>query len=331
MPDHDALDREEMIPQYPEAPRVTVIVPAWGVAEHLGEALASLQGQTMEHWQAIVVDDGDAAAVAGAVAPFSDDPRIRLLVTDNAGASTARNRGIATAQTPFVSMLDGDDRYRPDYLERMLAAAEAAPEIGFVTCDARMFGIPEFEGRIFSESHPQQGEIMLERVIRREVYVFGSCLVRREALAQVGGYDPQLRAAEDLDLWIRILAAGWQAALVPLPLVEYRRRAGSLSADTLLLARADRQMYTKTVAALAGRPEQEAARAMLARCDNALNIEEGLEAIAAGRTREGLAMIRDSDLPRRSRKWRLAMAAFRVVPALAGPALRLYIRRHPFG
>jgi glycosyltransferase involved in cell wall biosynthesis len=310
-------------------PSVSIIIPAFGAAQWIGEALGSLQAQTVADWEALVVDDGDRA-IAEAIRPFAADARIQLVETGHGGASAARNHGIARARAPFVAMLDGDDRYRPDYVELMLAAIRADPALGFVTCDARLFGAPQFDGKLFSQVEPQTGDIDLERVVRGDYKIFGSSTVRREVLAEVGGYDEALHSAEDMDLWIRILAAGWRAARVDRPLVEYRRRAGSLSANSLSLSRAGVSMYEKTVRLLAGRPEEPAAREMLARAQQRLRGEEGLAAIVLGRTKEGLALIRTSDLPRRSPKWRLALAAFRLFPPLAKPVLRFYSRRHPF-
>lgn len=314
----------------PDEPTVTVIIPAWGAAGFVGETVASLQAQTRGDWQAIVIDDGDRR-LAAALRPFEADARIRLLETENGGPSAARNRGIAASTTPFVSMLDGDDRYRADYLERMLAAFDADPDLAFVTCDAIMFGSPTFDGRIFSHSHPQAGPITLERVIRREFNVCGGSMVRREVMEKAGGYDERLRSAEDFDLWIRILEHGWRGGLVPKPLIEYRRRAGSLSASSASLARYDVQNFAQAAERLAGRPEQAAAREMLAKAENQLRIEQGLAQALEGRTREGVALLRRTDLARRSLKWRLAMTTFQLFPALAGPVLRLYMRGHPFG
>lgn len=312
-------------------PTVAVIVPAWGAGDYLGETLASLQRQTRGDWEAIVIDDGDTARVAAAVAPFADDPRVRLLATDNEGPSAARNRGIAASAAPFVSMLDGDDRYREDYLELMIPELARDPQLGFVTCDAIMFGNPAFAGKLFSSLQLQTGPITLERVIRREFNVVGGSMVRREVLEAVGGYDETLRSAEDLDLWIRILEGGWRAAKVDAPLVQYRRRAGSLSSTSLSMARWDCENFRRAVARLEGKPEQAAAREMLVVAENQLRIEQGIAAIVEGRRREGLRLLRGSDVARSSIKWRLAMAAFRLFPPLAGPVLRFYMRGHAFG
>jgi glycosyltransferase involved in cell wall biosynthesis len=312
------------------APKVTVIIPAWGAGDYVGETLASLQAQTLSAWEAVVIDDGDTDRVAQAVKPFATDARIRLLATDNAGLAAARNRGIATATTPFVSILDGDDRYKADYLERMLATLESDQALGFVTCDAVMFGTPAFEGKLFSSLQPQNGPITLERVIRREFNVVGACMVRREALDAVGGYDTRMGSAEDLDLWFRLLEAGWQAALVPTPLLEYRRRAGSLSATSLSMARWGYKAFAHAVERLEGRSEQAAARQMLAKALDKLQIESGIAAITEGRSREGFRTLRSTSIASQSTKWRIALAAFRLFPPLLRPILGMSQRRGPF-
>lgn len=311
-------------------PAISVIVPAWGVASYLGEALASLQAQTRDDWEAIVVDDGDTDAVAAAFAPFAADPRMRLLQTDNAGLAAARNRGIAAARAPRIALLDGDDRYRPNYLATMSALLDADDRIGFVTCDARLFGTPAFEGKLFSQLEPQAGAITLERVMRREFKVFGAATVRRGALDAVGGYDATLRSAEDLDLWIRLLEAGWRGVSAGEPLYEYRRRAASLSAASLSLARWVKQVYANAAERLSERPERAVALEMLAEADNRLRIEEGTAALLAGEARRGVSLLRSTDIAGRSAKWRAAMALFRLAPPLAVPAMRFYMRGHPF-
>ena len=110
------------------APRVAVIVPAYGVAHLVGEALRSLRAQTLGEWECGVIDDGAPDDVAGAVAPYLADPRIRFLATDNRGVGAARNRAIAATSAPYLTLLDGDDLLRPRYLDRCVAALDADPE-----------------------------------------------------------------------------------------------------------------------------------------------------------------------------------------------------------
>jgi len=311
-------------------PAVSIIIPAYGVAHLVGEALRSVQAQTREDWEAIVVDDGAPDDVAGAVAPFlAADPRIRLLQTDNGGLATARNRGIAAARADRIALLDGDDRFRPGYVEKMMAALDADPRLGFVTCDAVFFGMADREGRRFSDYEPQVPPITLEKVIERQFNVFGLSTVRREAIDSVGGYEGSLRSSEDLDFWVRLLAAGWPAGYVAEPLCEYYRRPGSLSANAVGLARSNVAAYERFVALLAGRPERAAAERRLTIQRRKLALEEGEELCLSGRSAEGVRMLHAADAHLQSPRWAMAMRAMRLFPPIAGPLIRLSRNSNP--
>ncbi|HET8613358.1 MAG TPA: glycosyltransferase [Sphingomonas sp.] len=304
------------------APAISVIVPAWGVAHLVGEALASLQAQSFADWEAIVVDDGAPDDVAGAVAPFAAaDPRIRFLPTPHGGVSAARNRALAAARAPLIALLDGDDRLLPDYLAKMIAAISADPGLGLVSCDALYTGRPAREGRPFSHYSPQIGEPTLAAVIERRFNIFIAAMIRREAIGQAGGFDEALARSEDLDLWLRILSAGWRAAYVPEPLAIYRRRAGSLTTETLQLCRSTVQVYEKAARALAGRPEAALAAAMARRCEAQAAWIEGEDRVIAGEVRAGLDLLRAAHAERRSPRWRMMMPLFNAMPPIARPLL----------
>jgi GT2 family glycosyltransferase len=305
------------------SPAVSVIVPAWGVAHLVGEALKSLQAQQFTDWEAIVVDDGAPDDVAGAVAPFAaSDSRIRFLGTDNVGVSAARNRAIAASRAPLIALLDGDDQYRPDYLERMVATIRAAPDLGLVSCDATYTGQPSREGRRFSEYHAQAGAPTLAALLDRRFNVFVAAIMRRETFEAAGGFDESLPGAEDFDLWIRILEQGWRVAQVPEPLAIYRRRPGSLSSATRQLRLSTARVYETAATRLAGRPEAAIASAMAEQMRLEARWVEGEELVIAGRISAGLRLLEDSRASRRSRRWRMMMGLFRAVPPLAGPVLR---------
>lgn len=306
------------------APRVVVVVPAYGVAHLLAETLASLQAQGFQDWEAVVVDDGAPDDVAAAFAPFAADRRLRLLRTDNRGLATARNRAIAVSSAPFIALLDGDDLYRPDYLARMMAAIEADAGLGFVSCDAIMFGDRRFAGRRYSEDYAMAGTVTLERVLDRDVSVLVASVIRRSAFDEVGGFDGALRSAEDLDLWIRLLAAGWRAAILPDALVRYRRRSGSLSTQPRGMIAASVQVYRKAAASLTGRAEAEVARRLLAHYTERLRWIDGQSAVLRGEVPAGLRQLAGAE--RLSPRWRLALWVMRLAPWSAGSLMRLRSR-----
>lgn len=301
-------------------PALSVIVPAYGVGAMLYDALASLEAQSITDWEAIVIDDGDPSVIDH-FAAFASDIRFRLLQTDNGGIAVARNRAIAAARAPLITLLDGDDRLTPDYMATMLAHMAENPRLGFITCDARYFGEGR-TGRRFSEFQPQVLPITLERVLTRQFNVFICCTLRRDALASINGFDPTLRSAEDFDLWIRLLGAGWPGDCIAEPLAHYRRRAGSLSSDTIGLLTASLAVYRHAAARFADRPEGDIARRTLAETEALLLIELGIEDLRSGSIRSGLASLRQSGVHRRSRKWALAMTAIALFPPLAGPLIR---------
>jgi glycosyltransferase involved in cell wall biosynthesis len=299
------------------SPAISVIVPAYGVAHLLHEALQSLQAQDFADWEAIVIDDGAPDDVAAAFAPFASDSRFRLIQTDNGGIAAARNRAIARARAPLIAFLDGDDLYQPDYLSTMTAAIAADPAIGFVTCDAVYFGTPAREGQPFSKYSAQSGPLTLDRVLSRKFNVFIGCVLRRVAFDQIGGFDTSLQSAEDLDLWIRLLETGWTGACVRRPLCRYRRRPGSLSWSKLSLLTSAEQVYRNAAARLTSRPEGATATRMLDAVRREISWIEGEELIRAGRAREGIAVLTGAGADRRSLRWRLAMPLMRIAPPLA--------------
>lgn len=307
-------------PPVETGPLVSVIVPAFGLAHLVGETLDSIVAQRFENWEAIVVDDGAPDDVAGAVARFGHDRRIRLLQTENAGLPAARNRAIAVARGEYIALLDGDDLYEPDYLARMTTVITADPALGFVTCDATYFGASRV-GERFSAHIAQSDPISLERLLRRDFNVFIASLIRRSAIDAVGGFDPSLRSAEDFDLWVRLMESGWGAAYVNAPLSRYRRRAGSMSSNTAALLRSVAQVYTNAEARLAGRPEADVAREMRASVERDLACVEGQEMVLAGHRRAGLRRLREGKPWQRSTKWYLVMPIISALPVLARPVL----------
>lgn len=303
------------------AAAMTIVIPAYGVTDMLADALDSVLAQDRSDWRAIVVDDGDRR-VAPYAGPYLADPRITFLQTDNGGLPTARNRAIAAASTPYVALLDGDDMLEPDFVSAMIAAIEASPTIGFATGDATFFGADRV-GERFSSYCAQALPATLDRVIRREFNVFGLTAMRREAIEGIGGFDTSLKSSEDLDAWIRLLAAGWELAYVPRPLARYRRRAGQMSGNVPVMLRTAHAVMDKARRDLAGRPEAAAAEEMCVAIERDMAVEDAFRRIAAGDRSAGVADLIRLGVGDRSPRWRRALRLMRVAPFLAPLLLKI--------
>lgn len=311
-------------------PKVSVIIPAYDIAQFLPAALHSVQRQTMGDFEALIIDDGSTDDISAVVTPFLADSRFRLITKPNGGVSSARNLGLAQARASIVSMLDGDDLYRNTYLERMLARLTAEPAVDFVTCDAVSFGLAANNGERFSDRYAQGEPITLERYLRREVAVISSSMVRKTALENIGGYDETLREAEDLDLWLRLLSSGAVGGLVADILVEYRRRPHSLSQSTARLMHSTAATYAKVIAASndAGVTALANARRNIAQSHG--DFEAGVDLALFGQDnasiQQGIKLMRQSRFKSGNAKWSAAFIAFSCLPVLARPALARYRR-----
>src|SRR5262249_47743905 len=104
-------------------PFFSVIIPVYNRAEALRGAIASVQAQTCQDFEIVVVDDGSRDDPAATVAAIGD-PRIRLFRQENAGGGAARNRAMDEAWGRFIAPLDSDDIFLPHHLATMKALLE---------------------------------------------------------------------------------------------------------------------------------------------------------------------------------------------------------------
>lgn len=207
-------------------PALSVLIPAYNDASTIGEAIESVLTQRPAPAEVIVSDDGSEDDLERVLAAFHG--RIRLVSGPNRGLATARNRAAAVASGSLLGLLDADDVWLPGRAAALLEVAAARPDLSIITTDAWVTqdGAPDpasYYGLRHFEIDDQ------EEYILRENFVFGAGAIRARALADVGGYAPEVRWAEDWDLWLRMIHSGHRAGMVRVPLYEYRRRTGSLS------------------------------------------------------------------------------------------------------
>jgi hypothetical protein len=280
--------------------------------------------QTLPDWECVVIDDGAPDDVAGAVAPYLHDPRIRFLATDNRGVGAARNRAIAACSAPYLTLLDGDDLLRPDYFTRVVAALEADPAARVATCNGRVFGAVPRE-RLCVDARQGTGDGVtgsLGDVLDRSFNVYIGSTFRRADWAAAGGFDESMTHCEDFDFWVRLMMLGGHARYVDAVLGEYRVRPGSASASAAKMIRGNLRVYEKALAALREGPEAGICHRLIAENHAQLAFEEALLQVAAGDVGRGLPALRKAHRGQGGPAWALAFALWRVAPSLAPPMLR---------
>jgi hypothetical protein len=208
-------------------PRVSVVTPTRDRHDMLPGALASALGQREVDLEVIVVDDGSDPPVSDGLV---SDPRLRVARHDSpAGVSAARNTGIERSRAPWIAFLDDDDLWAPDKLTSQLNAAEAAGAAwaygGDVTVDHDL--------RVISgESPPSPIVVMADLESYNSVPAGASnVIVRADALATAGPFDPSLKTSEDWDMWIRLARCCGTPAAVSRPLVACRMHSSNVLPD----------------------------------------------------------------------------------------------------
>ena len=215
---------------------ITAVVACFNYGAYLGEALASLLGQAGGAPRIIVVDDGsDDPATLAALETLPAG--VELVRQPNRGAGAARNAGLERASTPYVIVLDADDRLAPGALTALRAPLDADPALGFAYGTMRFFG--DWEGELRFPAYDPYA--LLYR------HTIGlSALARRELIVATGGFDPAFEQFEDWELWVSALGHGWRGRQVEAVTLEYRRHGASkLAADRAAYRRAFRRLRAK--------------------------------------------------------------------------------------
>lgn len=198
-----------------ELPPVSVIVPAFNEGAVIGAAIESLLALDYPTYEIIVIDDGsrdDTLAAASRWEGHGGVP-VRVFSQPNAGKATALNLGILNARYPFLFCMDSDSTVEPDCLRR--AAVHMEDEtVGAVAGNVkvknrgslltRLQALEYIEG--LNMPRRAQGFVAAVNIVPGPVGLF-----RREALEDVGFYDTDT-FAEDADLTLKLISAGWKIA-----------------------------------------------------------------------------------------------------------------------
>lgn len=211
-------DFDPLIQGEAPAPTVTIITPTYNRAHLLPRALDSALRQTFEDFELLVIDDGSTDSTPRLVEEYlTRDPRIRYLVQpENRGVSAARNRGFREGRGRYFALLDSDDEWLEQKLERQVSAfSKLPPEVGLLYSAVETVGP---DARIDRPSH--RGDLSRTLLLRNVIHGTSSVLLRREAVAATGFFDEGIPAIEDWDYWIR-LAARFRIDYLPDVLARY--------------------------------------------------------------------------------------------------------------
>ena len=206
-------------------PTVSVVIPAYNVADLIGATLDSVLEQTYHDFEIIVVDDGSTDSTREVVATYGEP--VRYVRKVNGGSASARNRGIQEARGTYVAFLDADDLWRPTKLEVQMQEHLADPALAWSYTDSYLVDA-ESGTIIFRRSHVRdrpEGDV-LDALLKGNFIAPSTTVVEHRVFDEVGVFDESSlhRISEDWDLWMRI-AARYPVRFIGTPLVETRQHA----------------------------------------------------------------------------------------------------------
>lgn len=204
---------------------VTVITPSYNTARFIAETIRSVQAQTYQHWEMIIVDDCSSDDTDAIVKPFvENDERIKYVKNEqNAGAAMSRNKALRMARGKWIAFLDSDDLWMPEKLEHQLK---------FMVDNYYHFSYHEYEE--MGEDSISTGVKVsgIKKVSKHRMYAFcwPGCLTvmyDRDCLGELQIYD--IKKNNDYAMWLKLIAKA-DCYLLSECLAKYRRgRIGSVS------------------------------------------------------------------------------------------------------
>ena len=188
---------------------VTVVIPLYNKGQCIGRALDSIFRQTFQNFEVVVVDGGSEDDGPEVVFRYGD-PRVRFLLQEGKGVSSARNQGIQAARSSFVAFLDADDEWLPGHLQTLLELRERYPKAGayaaaWKVCSTggnieritlRRVPPPPWEGLL--PSYFTAAPLSYQPVWTSAVGI------PKHVLKEIGCFPPSISIGEDLITWFKI-------------------------------------------------------------------------------------------------------------------------------
>ncbi len=210
---------------------ITVVIPAYNSARFIAETIKSALNQTLPPDEVLVIDDGSTDATGDIAKSFG--PPVRVIRTPNRKVSAARNRGTLEATSEWIALLDADDLWEPNKLERQMQELDRHP--GADLCySGRVVLVQDDDTTHLGDivAVPPAEEIS-EALLEQSRFPPSAVIIRRSTLLAVGGFDIDFTHAEDWELWLRLRNRGAKFVCCPEPLLQYRVHPASISHQAL--------------------------------------------------------------------------------------------------
>lgn len=215
-----------------DRPLVSVIMPAYNAEKYIAEAISSVLSQSYTNWQLLILDDCSTDHTAEIAEDFEKaDTRIRVLRNPrNMGVAKTRNRGIDMAKGEWVALLDSDDRWHDDKLEKQLVVADSS-DADIIYCS---YALTDESGEHLADYIvPETTDY---NAMLKECVLSCSTVLLHHSLLTCHHFSHSFYQ-EDYVLWLELMKSGYKAMASREVLADYRLVKGSRSHNKLISAK----------------------------------------------------------------------------------------------
>lgn len=206
---------------------VSIIIPSYNAAAYVKEAVDSALAQTYSQCEIIVIDDGSSDDTKKILKPYIDKEEMKYVYQDNKGLAAARNTGIKNSRGEYIALLDADDIFIPQKIERQVQYLKNNAGCDVSYCDLYHFwdGKP---GKLLKLDYRYySGDEVLPNLIKRDFIAPLSMLIKKSVFEKFGLFDENFRRSEDLEFLVRILRGGARICFLDEILAKLRLRRTS--------------------------------------------------------------------------------------------------------
>lgn len=209
---------------------VSVILPTYNRKNVIERAINSVMNQSYADWELIIVDDGSVDGTEEYIKQFFCSGKTVFLRQINRGVSAARNRGVSQAQGEYIAFIDSDDEWTSCKLERQIDFFKKNNGVGLVFSNVTIInpdGSQSEKPELFP--HSEDAIFGLKEIFVDPFLGVPTVMMTKKLFEAVGGFNESLRAAEDVDLFLRASLCQ-PFGYIHEKLVNVYKTAGSLSA-----------------------------------------------------------------------------------------------------
>lgn len=191
---------------------ISIVIPLYNKESEIINTLKSIFNQTYQNYEIIIVNDGSTDNSVAKIREFTDDNRLRIINKKNGGVGSARNEGISNAKYEYISFIDADDEWMPDYLATQVDLIEKFPQCAVFSTGYKL------RNRDNKESLAKIAYNVIkfnkDKGLFKNYFVLASrsnpplwtssIVVRKDAINSIGGFKENVKSGEDLLAWAHL-------------------------------------------------------------------------------------------------------------------------------